>query len=271
MADVMAALGDDPGASFDIANIHVRGDLDSLAEHVGSWRAFFRERDYVGPLWVTEHGYPSATAFQRDPLFRGGERAQADYLRESLPTLLGAGAERVFVSERDNLTGEFASEGLLGGNVLDPVPASPNVVHKAAVDAVARATANGSPPPAPTRSMRGSFTTRASGAEIEANFTADRRATADGLSILWRATCDDGQEIARRTTLGTVAFGGGFDGRGTVDGPGETIEWSLDGDFSTPRRVQGRWAATAYLERHGSLLRCRAAPARWSATAVARR
>ena len=39
------------------------------------------------PLWVTEHGYPGDSAYQCDPRFRGGEAAQAAYLRRSLPTL----------------------------------------------------------------------------------------------------------------------------------------------------------------------------------------
>jgi hypothetical protein len=266
-ADVMAALGDDPGASFDVANVHVRGRLDGLEDQLRAWRGFYREHGHVGPLWVTEHGYPSDPEFQRDPLFASGELAQARYLTQSVPTLLGAGAARVFVTERDNLTGAFASEGVLGGTVLDPIPESPRIDRKPAVAALAWTIEEGPPPPPRTRTLPGSFVTRAGDAEIEADFTADRRAMARGLSILWRATCDDGQDIVRRTPLGTVAFGGGYEDRGTVDPrAGETIEWSLDGRFTTPRRIEGRWAATAYLERGGSVLTCRAAPLRWSAT-----
>jgi hypothetical protein len=72
------------------------------------------------PLWVTEHGYPGDSAYQCDPRFRGGEAAQAAYLRRSLPALSRAGAARVFVTLRDNLAGAWASEGLLGGPPCTP-------------------------------------------------------------------------------------------------------------------------------------------------------
>jgi hypothetical protein len=114
------------GARFDVANVHIRGTLNAAVEQVRAWKRFFGAR----PLWVTEHGYPSATRCQVDPEFRGGTRAQARYLRASIPALLSAGAAKVFVSERDNLRGWFRSEGVLGGTVRDPPCASPDVVRK---------------------------------------------------------------------------------------------------------------------------------------------
>src|SRR6202012_4291671 len=76
----------------------------------------------------TEHGYPSDPAYQYDPGYTGGESSQAAYLEASLPTLIDAGAAAVFVTERDNLSGAFASEGVLGGNVADPPPADPQII-----------------------------------------------------------------------------------------------------------------------------------------------
>src|SRR6202012_5675813 len=89
----------------------------------------------------TEHGYPSDPAYQYDPGYTGSESAQAAYLEASLPTLIDAGAAAVFVTERDNLTGPFASEGVLGGDVADPPPADPQIVARPAF-AVVQATAD---------------------------------------------------------------------------------------------------------------------------------
>ncbi len=121
-----------PGAarSFDVANVHIRGGLRSVARQTRRWKAFFAAYGFTGPLWVTEHGYPSDTAYQTDSRFTGGERAQARYLRASLPAIVRAGAGKVFVSLRDNLSGAFASEGVLGGTVADPPSANPHIIRK---------------------------------------------------------------------------------------------------------------------------------------------
>jgi hypothetical protein len=95
--------------AYDAAAVHVRGRLAGLARQLQAWRRMLRV-----PLWVTEHGYPGDPAYQCDPRYRGGEAAQAAYLRRSLPELTSAGAARVFVTLRDNLAGAWASEGLLG-------------------------------------------------------------------------------------------------------------------------------------------------------------
>jgi hypothetical protein len=111
--------------SVDVAAVHVRARLGSLARTIHIWRAFFARHHVDAPIWVTEHGYPADPAYQNDPGFGGGETAQAAYLSRSLPALLHAGAARVFVTERDNLAGAFASEGLLTGTVDDPPVANP--------------------------------------------------------------------------------------------------------------------------------------------------
>src|SRR5262249_51454846 len=67
-----------------------------------------------------------------DPTYARGDVSQAEYLAASIPTLIDAGAAKVFVTERDNLSGQFASEGILGGDVADPPVANPQIVEKPA-------------------------------------------------------------------------------------------------------------------------------------------
>ena len=136
LAQVFATPGADAGQAFDIANVHERGRLDSLAPDIESWTRFLAGYGFHGPLWVTEHGYPSDPAFQYDPSYAAGPASQAAYLTASVPTLVDAGASEVFVTERDNLGGQFASEGVLGGDVADPPVADPEVVEKPAYSAV---------------------------------------------------------------------------------------------------------------------------------------
>jgi Abnormal spindle-like microcephaly-assoc'd, ASPM-SPD-2-Hydin len=137
LTQVFATPGADAAQAFDIANIHERGELVALAPDITAFRGFLADYGFTGPLWVTEHGYPSARAFQYDPSYVSGPASQAAYLAASIPTLIDAGVSEVFVTERDNLTGQFASEGLLGGNVFDPPVANPRVVQKPAYATVA--------------------------------------------------------------------------------------------------------------------------------------
>jgi hypothetical protein len=130
VGQVFATPGADAAQAFDTANVHERGDLWSLAPDVAAWRRFLAADGFTGPLWVTEHGYPSDPAYQYDPGYTGGEGAQAAYLTASIPTLVDAGAAEVFVTERDNLGGQFASEGVLGGDVSDPPVADPEIVAR---------------------------------------------------------------------------------------------------------------------------------------------
>jgi len=125
LSRVLATPGADALRRFDIANVHLRGTLSSLSRAMAQFRRFFSGRGFRGPLWVTEHGYPGDTRFQRDPDYRGGEPAQARYLRRSIPTLIRAGAGQVFVTLRDSFATEFgdskfASEGVL--HVDDSAP-----------------------------------------------------------------------------------------------------------------------------------------------------
>ncbi len=141
LAQVFATPGADAIHAFDTANLHERGDLWQLAGDVDGFRQFLATQGFAGPLWITEHGYPSDPQYQYDPGYTGGAAAQASFLAASVPTLIDAGATEVFVTERDNLTGSFASEGVLGGDVADPPPANPQIVAKpafAVVQAIAQ-------------------------------------------------------------------------------------------------------------------------------------
>jgi hypothetical protein len=136
LTQVFATPGADAAQAFDIANVHERGGLDGLAAAIKFWKAYFAASGFNGPLWVTEHGYPSDPAHQYDPHFAAGASSQAAYLKASIPSLVDAGAAMVFVTERDNLGGYFASEGLLGGNVSDPAVGNPQVIQKPSFAAV---------------------------------------------------------------------------------------------------------------------------------------
>jgi hypothetical protein len=110
---VFATPGADAIHKFDIANVHLRGPVGAVVRRYGEFRAWLGAHGFSGPLWVTEHGYPADPAYQVDPAFTGGDAAQAGYLTQSLVGLGEAGAEQVFVTLRDNLDGEYASEGLV--------------------------------------------------------------------------------------------------------------------------------------------------------------
>lgn len=125
-------------SSFDIVNVHVRGRLATLPRVMRSWQRYFASRGASRkPVWVTEFGYASDPAYQRDLGYTDGEAGQARYLRAALPALINAGAGKVFVTLRDNMWGDFASEGILGGNVSDSASGPLQVRRKAAFRALA--------------------------------------------------------------------------------------------------------------------------------------
>ena len=115
---VLATPGADAARKFDVAAVHLRlrvtGRASDLARPLRGWRELLAAHGFAGPVWVTEHGYPADIAFQRDPAHRGGDAAQAAFLHESVPLLVAAGAAQVFVTLRDNLWGEYLSEGIVG-------------------------------------------------------------------------------------------------------------------------------------------------------------
>jgi hypothetical protein len=119
---VLATPGADAAHKFDIAAVHLRvrlrNHLPELAQWLTAWRALLARAGFDGPIWVTEHGYPADPAFQWDTAYHGtdavsGAAAQAALLRDSIPLLAKAGAGQIFVTLRDNLYGEYLSEGLV--------------------------------------------------------------------------------------------------------------------------------------------------------------
>jgi len=124
--------------AFDIASVHLRGRLRVVVSAVGFWRRRLGQLGFHGPIWATEHGYPAERLYQWDGAFKDGEAGQARYLTRSLPALIGAGVDRVFVTLRDNRGGPWASEGLIGGTVGDPPSWDPVIRRKPAAAAVRR-------------------------------------------------------------------------------------------------------------------------------------
>ena len=135
---VFATPGADAIHKFDIANIHVRGPVDNVVSRYGAFRSWIEARGFHGPLWVTEHGYPADPAFQSDRAYTGGDAAQAAYLTQTLVGLGEVSAPQVFVTLRDNLEGEYASEGL---EHIDEANGNA-VARRPSFDAVRRVIAN---------------------------------------------------------------------------------------------------------------------------------
>ena len=123
--------------AFDVASVHLRGRLRVVKSAVGFWRRRLDSLGFRGPIWATEHGYPTDPEFQWDSRFQGVQ-GQMRYLSKSLPAMIGAGVDRVFVTLRDNRGGPWATEGLIGGTVFDPPSWAPEVRRKPAADAVRR-------------------------------------------------------------------------------------------------------------------------------------
>jgi hypothetical protein len=131
---VLATPGADAIHKFDIASVHLRGPVGPVVNRYIAFRSWLGERGFSGPLWVTEHGYPADPAYQDDPSFTGGDAGQAGYLTQSLVGLGEAGAEQVFVTLRDNLEGQYATEGLVH---IDAGPDTPTT-RRPSFDAMRR-------------------------------------------------------------------------------------------------------------------------------------
>jgi polysaccharide biosynthesis protein PslG len=121
---MLATPGAGAAHKFDVASVHLRvrlrNKLADLPAQLRACRDLLATHGFRGPVWVTEHGYPADPQFQWDPAYRGGDAAQAEFLRDSIPALTGAGADQVFVTLRDNLWGEYLSEGLVAIDQANP-------------------------------------------------------------------------------------------------------------------------------------------------------
>jgi hypothetical protein len=138
MDAMLASLGTDATDDFDIANIHVRGPAAATRRVVARWRKYFTRHGFGGPLWVTEAGYPADPSQQNDPAYGGGAGAQARYLTAAVPAMIRAGAAKVFITERDAMSGPFASEGIL--DTSDPLTADPQYTRRPSFAAVRKMT-----------------------------------------------------------------------------------------------------------------------------------
>jgi hypothetical protein len=148
LEQVFAHAGPNPERLYDIANVHIRGSLRQLPATMRAWRAFFAVHNAADkPLWVTEFGYPSDPVYQYDHAYRSGPRSQAGYLRRALLAIVRGGAAKIVVTLRDNLSGAFASEGVITGTVTDPPQPNPLVVRKPAFAALAELGARWAPQP----------------------------------------------------------------------------------------------------------------------------
>jgi hypothetical protein len=124
MDAMLATPGTDAIHKFDIANIHVRTPNPAdTGPVVRSWRRYFATNGFHGALWVTETGYPADPAWQTQPGYQGGPTAQARWMTTAIGHMLNAGAAIVFITERDAMTGRYASEGVLQSS--DPLTANP--------------------------------------------------------------------------------------------------------------------------------------------------
>jgi hypothetical protein len=134
MDAMLASLGADAMHEFDVANIHVRGRAADTKRVVARWRRYFTRHGFGGPLWVTEAGYPADPSHQNDLSYRGGADAQARYLTAAVPAMIRAGAAKVFITERDALSGPFASEGIL--DTSDPLTVNPQYTRRPSFAAI---------------------------------------------------------------------------------------------------------------------------------------
>ena len=101
---------------FDIANAHDRGSLEKVVKDAKLIRQYYNNVGRAdAPLWITEHGFPADPVAQSkwDANFAYGDEAQADYLKKSLPLLISSGADKVFVTLRDEAGNELDCQPIL--------------------------------------------------------------------------------------------------------------------------------------------------------------
>jgi hypothetical protein len=130
----LSAAGSDIWHNLSALNVHLRGREDQLAPQLRAWERFAATAGRANiPVWVSETGYPADPRYQSDPAYQGGEQAQANWLTAALRDLYAAGADKIFVTQRDMAPNmkAYASEGLLAG-LADPMPSKPVVRRRPA-------------------------------------------------------------------------------------------------------------------------------------------
>ncbi len=125
MEELMSYSQYDALHKFDIFNFHIYGnDAAKMADTISKIKKGLADKGRAdGPLWITETGYPSDLQAQTSPSYNYGEKAQADFIKESLPLMIQSGADKVFMSLRDmsfsegecktNPHHQFCSDGLV--------------------------------------------------------------------------------------------------------------------------------------------------------------
>lgn len=119
---------------IDICNIHIRGNTTSVVDATKKWSDYCRARSIANQTWVTEYGYPADPAQQTQSGYKSGEVSQAKFIKDSVPKMVSAGGDKIFVTLRDWGGGWFASEGILDSD--DPLVADPVVRRRSAFTTV---------------------------------------------------------------------------------------------------------------------------------------
>ncbi|MCF6147805.1 MAG: hypothetical protein E3K37_04010 [Candidatus Kuenenia sp.] len=146
---------DNAAGKFDIANVHVRDDLDKLSDMVEEFEDMFSSIGFSGPIWVSEHGYTSDPNYQTDENYNNGFISQAEYYASSINTILDNGVDKVFVTLRDNdgLEAADVAEGLLAQIITDQTTGEVAFIEKPSYTAIQELiNANVTPTPTPTSS-----------------------------------------------------------------------------------------------------------------------
>jgi hypothetical protein len=118
LSQILADTQHPAAANFDIAAVHFYGTPDQAAARLSELNWTLAQAGVTGrPVWVTEAGLPTDPA-----LSSGGTEGQAEWLSDTLPALITAGANRVFWFQLYDTPCDTRGFGLLD-STLSPRPA----------------------------------------------------------------------------------------------------------------------------------------------------
>ncbi len=122
LTQILADADHPAAANFDIAAFHYYLPPEQAPEHFEEFKTALT-RFGIGdrPIWITEAGLPTWAACVGGDQTRGFE-AQAQWLDQTLPSLVDLGADRVFWFQLDENPSAPSGFGLLGPD-LSPRPA----------------------------------------------------------------------------------------------------------------------------------------------------
>jgi hypothetical protein len=108
--------------SFDVASFHHYGSLDNATRRVATLRDVLARAGVPRrPIWITETGQASNPSLTYSDEF-AGPSGQAEWLRQTLPSLVALGVARVFWFQLFDVPGDDRGLGLLD-STLNPRPA----------------------------------------------------------------------------------------------------------------------------------------------------